>query len=214
MFEDDSPPFSPIGGQPASPTSSEAPPLQNGTPLPPMPETPISLPRPMIPGNDINNNNPEFPMTAAAGLSNPFPLFFQPPPPPPSPALTYAGAAAAAQFPPQNPWHPQPQGYFQQPPAPFPYHPDVPAIARPTPVNQYVASYRGSFRPGRECKFCKNNGETPELYRSHVLRNPSNGLIICPVLRSHVCDICGATGKQTVLIWFYIDEVLGFYDCL
>lgn len=51
-------------------------------------------------------------------------------------------------------------------------------------------------RPGRECKFCKNNGETQELYRSHVLRNPSTGQLICPVLREHVCEMCGATGDK------------------
>jgi hypothetical protein len=51
-------------------------------------------------------------------------------------------------------------------------------------------------RPGRECKFCKNNGETQELYRSHVLRNPSTGQLICPVLREHICEMCGATGDK------------------
>ena len=48
--------------------------------------------------------------------------------------------------------------------------------------------------PGRECKFCKNNGETTQMYRSHSLRNPSDGRLICPVLRDHVCELCGATG--------------------
>lgn len=72
------------------------------------------------------------------------------------------------------------------------------------PMMHYVTSNRQpmqvaesrsffGFRPGRECKFCKNNGETGELYRSHVLRNPSTGQLICPVLRAHVCEICGAT---------------------
>jgi len=50
--------------------------------------------------------------------------------------------------------------------------------------------------PGRECKFCKNNGETTQMYRSHSLRNPSDGRLICPVLRDHVCDMCGATGDD------------------
>ena len=49
---------------------------------------------------------------------------------------------------------------------------------------------------GRECKFCKNNGEPTQTYRSHVLRNPANGQLICPVLRQHVCEICGATGDN------------------
>lgn len=50
--------------------------------------------------------------------------------------------------------------------------------------------------PGRECKFCKNNGETAQMYRSHSLRNPSDGRLICPVLRDHVCEMCGATGDD------------------
>lgn len=50
--------------------------------------------------------------------------------------------------------------------------------------------------PGRECKFCKNNGETTQMYRSHSLRNPSDGRLICPVLRDHVCEMCGATGDD------------------
>lgn len=49
---------------------------------------------------------------------------------------------------------------------------------------------------GRECKFCKNNGETPELYKSHVLRNTATNQLVCPVLREHVCEICHATGDD------------------
>ena len=61
--------------------------------------------------------------------------------------------------------------------------------------------------PGRECKFCKNNGETTQMYRSHSLRNPSDGRLICPVLRDHICDLCGATGdgahtRCALIIWF------------
>lgn len=55
---------------------------------------------------------------------------------------------------------------------------------------------RGPFKPGRECKFCKNNGESPDSYRSHVLRNPGTGQLICPVLRDHTCEVCGATGDD------------------
>ena len=48
--------------------------------------------------------------------------------------------------------------------------------------------------PGRECKFCKNNGEMSSMYRSHVLRSPDTGFLVSPVLRAHVCEVCGATG--------------------
>jgi len=43
------------------------------------------------------------------------------------------------------------------------------------------------------CKFCLSNGESEAQYRSHLLKNKS-GLITCPVLRVHVCPICGAMG--------------------
>ena len=51
------------------------------------------------------------------------------------------------------------------------------------------------IKPGRKCKFCKNNGESKDQFSSHVLRNPNTGQLICPVLRSHICEMCGATGK-------------------
>lgn len=59
-----------------------------------------------------------------------------------------------------------------------------------------ASSRRNNYAPrsGRECKFCKNNGESREQYTSHVLRHPSTHILICPVLRSHVCEECGATG--------------------
>jgi len=66
-------------------------------------------------------------------------------------------------------------------------HPVVSTVARRD---------RGQFKPGRECKFCKNNGESPDSYRSHVLRNPGTGQLICPVLREHKCEVCGATGDD------------------
>ena len=40
-----------------------------------------------------------------------------------------------------------------------------------------------------ECAFCKNNKETPEQYKSHVLKNPE-GKVSCPVLRQYDCPIC------------------------
>eukprot|EP00092_Neocalanus_flemingeri_P040382 GFUD01043981.1.p1 GENE.GFUD01043981.1~~GFUD01043981.1.p1 ORF type:complete len:276 (+),score=81.06 GFUD01043981.1:220-1047(+) len=43
------------------------------------------------------------------------------------------------------------------------------------------------------CKFCHSNGESEAQYRSHQLKN-TNGLVICPVLRSFTCPICKATG--------------------
>ena len=48
----------------------------------------------------------------------------------------------------------------------------------------------------RCCQFCKNNGERESCYRSHPLKDDVTGLVTCPVLRKHVCDICGKTGDE------------------
>ena len=69
----------------------------------------------------------------------------------------------------------------------------------PVPMrSQFEPRPRPHFgiKPGRECKFCKNNGESKDQFSSHVLRNPNTGKLICPVLRSHICEMCGATGDK------------------
>lgn len=75
----------------------------------------------------------------------------------------------------------------QLPPPPNPWRPVGPM--RVIPDEHYCG-----LKPGRECKFCKNNGEPIKEYRSHILRNPTTGALICPVLRGHICEVCGATG--------------------
>ena len=37
-------------------------------------------------------------------------------------------------------------------------------------------------------------GESPQVYRAHVLR--SGDKILCPILFNHKCEICGATGDR------------------
>ncbi|KAK7881838.1 hypothetical protein WMY93_030247 [Mugilogobius chulae] len=45
------------------------------------------------------------------------------------------------------------------------------------------------------CHFCKQNGETARVYRSHKLK-ASDGRVVCPILWSYTCPICEATGDQ------------------
>ncbi|XP_034231439.1 uncharacterized protein LOC117639673 [Thrips palmi] len=49
------------------------------------------------------------------------------------------------------------------------------------------------------CPFCKKNGERKETYTAHGLneRSPDGSIrVICPVLRSLRCEICGSTGDR------------------
>lgn len=45
------------------------------------------------------------------------------------------------------------------------------------------------------CRFCKQNGESVRVYRSHKLR-ADDGKVTCPVLRSYTCPTCGSSGDH------------------
>ena len=45
------------------------------------------------------------------------------------------------------------------------------------------------------CRFCQNNGESAEIFLSHVTKE-SSGAVQCPVLRSYKCPVCWVTGNR------------------
>ncbi|XP_033219271.1 nanos homolog 3 [Belonocnema kinseyi] len=47
-----------------------------------------------------------------------------------------------------------------------------------------------------ECVFCKNNGETTETYKGHILKD-ADGKVKCPILRKYQCPICGVMGDNS-----------------
>lgn len=52
--------------------------------------------------------------------------------------------------------------------------------------------------PNRQnvCVFCRNNGESEEVYSSHQLKGP-DGKTTCPILRAYTCPICKASGDES-----------------
>ena len=49
---------------------------------------------------------------------------------------------------------------------------------------------------GTVCVFCRNNGESEEVYLSHLLKGP-DGKTTCPILRAYTCPICKASGDES-----------------
>lgn len=55
------------------------------------------------------------------------------------------------------------------------------------------ASSSGTSSDADFCRFCKQNGESPRVYRSHTLKS-ADSRVVCPILQNYICPICGATG--------------------
>ena len=69
-------------------------------------------------------------------------------------------------------------------------------VAENPVLQEYLQTKRQKNRKAKKvCAFCKNNGELPEIYSSHVLKD-SDGRILCPVLRKYVCPLCGVSGDD------------------
>lgn len=49
--------------------------------------------------------------------------------------------------------------------------------------------------PSDHCRFCKQNGESARVYRSHRLK-ADDGAVVCPILWNYTCPICEATGDR------------------
>lgn len=57
------------------------------------------------------------------------------------------------------------------------------------------ASSSGTASDADFCRFCKQNGESPRVYRSHTLKS-ADLRVVCPILWNYTCPICGATGDD------------------
>jgi len=62
------------------------------------------------------------------------------------------------------------------------------------------------------CKFCFSNGEAPNQYRSHKLKNEW-GNVTCPILRSYVCVLCSGTGDLAHTLRYCPLNKDGKYNC-
>jgi hypothetical protein len=65
------------------------------------------------------------------------------------------------------------------------------------PTELYSKTKPKQRRPKTQmfCAFCKNNNETQEMYRSHILKD-TEGKTVCPILQKYNCPICNNNGGE------------------
>ncbi|XP_043234304.1 uncharacterized protein LOC122387827 [Amphibalanus amphitrite] len=183
------------------------------------PRPPAVFRFPPAPLGAVHSSLPSSLSSREPGASFPRSWDHQEPSQPQSPALTWT--SSDSDFPPLSPLSVS----SRSPPSPLSLRPRVVPRAerpprRPAPLLAAGAGPGGdsalfcrrrrrqrsrSKRPGGSpapkrsgksaCAFCRKNGESKEIVTSHDLRD-SSGRVLCPILRSHVCELCHLTGDH------------------